>query len=107
MMDIYCPRCAEPTDIEEFYYLADAGSADYGGITPTTPGANVLPGSSYTVAKKAFLRHGCEAFGLPQCEDRSATDFRAYVVRELGDVLGEDLDGFASDLQDFEALGLL
>ena len=106
-MDIYCPRCAEPTDIEEFHYLADVGSGEYGGITPTTPGANVPAGSSYNVAKKAFLRHGCEAFGLPQCADSSATNFRAYAVRELGDVLGGDLDGFASDLQDFEALGLL
>jgi hypothetical protein len=106
-MDIYCPRCGEPTDITEITYLGEIGSAEYGGIPSDTPGANVPAGSSGSVARKAFLRYGCEAFGLQQCEDSSATNVKAYIVRELGDLFRDDLDGFASDLADAEAFGLL
>jgi hypothetical protein len=104
-MDIYCPRCAEPMDITEFHTLGEEGSIGYGGMVPETPEANVPEGSSYNTAKNAFLSYGCEALGLPKCE--KSDDPKAYIMSAVGDLFGDDLDGLAADLEDFEALGLL
>lgn len=101
-MDIYCPRCAEPMDLDELHSLAEYGSVGYGGTIPTTPGAIVEPGSSFVTAKKAFLRHGCEALGVKQCEVDEASPL-ASAVRALSDVLGDDVDGLASELEGFAA----
>jgi hypothetical protein len=92
-------------DIAEFHTLGEVGSAGYGGSVPSTPGANVPEGSSYNTAKDAFLSYGCEALGVAKCEQ--GNDPKAYIMAAVGDLFGDDLDGLAADLEDFEALGLL
>ena len=105
-MDIYCPRCAEPFDITEFHTLGEVGSIGFGGMVPDNPEANVPEGSSYNRAKDAFLQYGCEALGLPQCE-KDEYSAKAAIMSIAADLFGDDLDGLAATMEDYDALGLL
>lgn len=85
-MDLYCPKCAEPFDTYEF---------------------NEVPDMTYSEAFTAFRTKGCGGIGHSCNKDAVLTDhekLRAEVMDALGDVLGDDLDGLASEMDDFEYL---
>ena len=82
-MDIICPKCGEPW---EFDSLHDA----------------VMP---FEQAAKLFRTEGCGVvFGNSWC-DRGAKSIPA--VAAIYDLLGDDMDGAASMLDDAEFLGML
>lgn len=72
-MDIHCPHCGEPWDMDELHYL----------------------GLTFNTAWKRFQREGCALFGS-RCNDSSA-DPR---IAALYDALGNDPDGCAALLED-------
>lgn len=82
-MDIICPRCAEPWEIDTLHEYAD----EY-GIT-------------FREVSKAFRTKGCgEAFaewGIDSC----VADANAGMRFVLADLLGEDIDGYAALMEDF------
>lgn len=85
-MDLYCQVCAEPW---EHYYIHH--EMDHEG-----------PGDS-----KRFL----SGVGCPSCRwgaNRPAeTPIRAMAAGALSELLGDDTDGIAAMMEDFDALGML
>ena len=85
-MDIYCTTCGEPWDIASLHDAVDEGNAE-----------------DYQDARMIFFGSGCGTlFNNRPCE-RPETGgpaaMRANVTAALADVLGDDLDGIASELE--------
>lgn len=100
-MDIYCPKCREPWDMDEIH---EAISERYPNRPWEKKGA---PGSRerqkayepyYEAMKKEFYREGCGIFGTT-CS--APAQGRSVLLDELYDALGDDLDGLASEMEDF------
>lgn len=82
-MDIICPRCGEPWEIDSLH--------DYAEETGTT----------FAAVSKTFRVKGCgtalaEWQGGP-CERTEGSEVRSA----LADLLGDDIDGYASLCEDF------
>lgn len=88
MMDVFCPRCGEPVDPDYFHDVAEEN------------------GTSYRQVSRDFQSRGCEALGEPRCE-RAPDSLRAEVSAAMFDLMGDDVDGVASMMDDFEYMGLL
>lgn len=89
-MDIYCVRCGEPWELDTFHDVADER------------------GVSFSVAVEEFRRAGCVATGwVPPCElaRGGAAAARASAMSVLGELLGDDVDGIASEMADYDAAG--
>lgn len=87
-MDVNCPRCAEPCDIYEFHDLA------------------AEQGTTFDAVRRTFFTEGCGiAFGGRQCEKVESLTADASAV--LYDLLGDDVDGIAAMLEDFDYMGML
>jgi hypothetical protein len=80
-MDLYCPFCAEPYDLDT---LHDQAEAD---------------GTSFTEVRAAFYEKGCEALGG---RHNAPTDRdTAEGIATIYQLLGDDVDGAAALLEDF------
>ncbi len=77
-MDIRCTVCGEPWD-------ADA--------------LHDVPGLTYKRAAEAFQIAGCDVFGTSHNPVRD--EDAASISRALFDVLGDDVDAIACELEDF------
>jgi hypothetical protein len=116
-MDIYCPKCGEPTDMDS---LHDEAQSQYGTpyyVPASDPYASRLEreqnpaydpeayGVIYKAVREKFQRVGCEALGMKHSEPRSDTD-RTFGLRPqeaaaaLYELLGDDMDGAAAMLDD-------
>ena len=83
-MDIYCPRCGEPCDLDELH-----DTFDEAGRQRTFPEATA-----------AFYAKGCGlTLGTKACEKRETDRGRASAA--LREALGDDIDGIASMLGDY------
>lgn len=86
-MDIYCVRCGEPWDMDELHYRAEETDTDYRTV------------------RAEFYSLGCEAMGEGKCERQEPmsgdrlSDSAAMSV--LVDLLGDDIDGIASMMEDY------
>lgn len=81
-MDILCPKCAEPWEIDSLH--------DYAEET----------GVTFSVVSRTFRTKGCgEAFAewTTRCERRAGHEARGV----LADLLGDDIDGYAALCEDF------
>lgn len=78
-MDVACPKCGEPWDIYELH--------DVDGLT-------------FDQARKRFYRVGCEVFGA---RHGTANPKASSMMTALVDLLGDDIDGLAAELDDFGA----
>ncbi len=93
-MDVRCPRCGEPWDMD---CLHDAAAAT---------------GTSFDTQRKRFYKIGCAALEAGM-EGETATDptcartGRTEALTALSELSGDDIDGYAADVEDFEQLGLL
>ncbi len=85
-MDVYCPKCAEPVDMDYFH--------DVAAETETT----------YAVVAGNFRAVGCSAVGFT-CSERD-TSGRAAASSALMDLMGDDMDGVAAMLEDAEYMGM-
>jgi len=78
-MDVYCERCGEPWD---------AYGVEHGDLTPEE-------------RRRFWAGQGCPScYGKP-VERRP---FRARLAGALQDILGDDVDGLAAELEDAEYL---
>lgn len=78
-MDVKCRRCLEPWDIEELHYVE---------------------GMTFDQARRKFYRDGCGVvFNGSPCRDLKSD--QGHVIGELQELLGDDIDGLASMLEDF------
>jgi hypothetical protein len=68
--------------------------------------------TSFDAERKRFRKYGCAAI-IEGWEGREATEptceqtSKGRSLAALMDLAGDDLDGYASDVEDFEAAGLL
>ena len=87
-MDIRCPICGEPWDMDELHEVYD--------------------GETHVPFKKAYARFmhaGCETF---YCSHNEVPDVgKAQAAQVLMEIMGDDVDGVAADLEDFDYLGLI
>lgn len=93
-MDILCKHCGEPWDVSELHdMLAD----DRDSVRP------------FQEARELFYAHGCGAFQsqpAEDCDNPPIVEAGALeAIDVLQDSLGDDVDGLASALSDFEAIG--
>lgn len=93
-MDIPCPICGEPWDNdtihEEVEYRKSNGDAK----------------ATYSKVAQEFRSKGCVTFnGASQC--KPSNSFRQQAIRMTYDLLGDDMDGAASLLDDYDYAGLL
>lgn len=87
-MDVYCPKCAEPIDNDTIHDTAEEW------------------GTTYSKIAAEFRVKGCEAVGY-SCNPETAGSFRAQVADAMYDLNGEDMDGTASMMEDFEYFGMI
>jgi hypothetical protein len=84
-MDIRCPVCSEPWDLDELH--------DVDGMT-------------FDEARRTFYSDGCGLlFNGKACKAASKEDAeRAAVSSMLADLLGDDIDGIACMEEDFDMM---
>lgn len=83
-MDVYCPKCGEPWDIDTFH-----DAAEEQGVT------------FKDVQRRFFGAEGCKALG-GTCSETPVNPAYASASAALYEVLGDDIDGIASE-SDFGA----
>lgn len=88
-MDIICPKCSEPVDHDSLHDAVDEGLFD-----------------DYKSAMRAFQTEGCTALGFTHNEATMGS-FRSEAASVMYDLLGDDMDGAASMMEDFDYLGML
>lgn len=100
-MDIYCPRCGEPFEIDS---LGDSVGETI--VLPGNPGGAEVRIDSVKKAADIFYKYGCGVLtnGVACKRDKS---MRTEFSSALRDLLGDDIDGIASELEDAEYLGLI
>lgn len=82
-MDIYCTRCGEPWDMDTLWDIAEDNDI------------------TYDEAHKLFLKQGCLAIDdTIKCNVQNKQISSMYAV--LADLMGDDVDGIAATLEDFE-----
>lgn len=90
-MDLYCVTCGEPWDNDCLHEEAEASDR------------------SYSEVARDFQRRGCEAlvtaYGRQECSPSGS--MRAAAMGAMFDLLGDDMDGAASIMDDFEYMGML
>jgi len=59
-------------------------------------------GTTFHEVRRNFADHGCVALGM-QCNTQADTELAA-ISGALFDMLGDDIDGVAGDLEDWEYL---
>ena len=86
-MDVYCPVCGEPWEIDTFHDVAEEQARKFRDVVDE------------------FARVGCVATGWVSPDRCTAREnARADMARALFDVMGDDIDGVASMLEDFDDL---
>ena len=87
-MDIYCPVCGEPCEIDTLHDAAQE------------------TGKTFAEIRDTFQTEGC-ATAIPgfTCTPNKHPE-RAAMAAMLADLLGDDIDGIAAAFEDFEELGL-
>lgn len=83
-MDVRCSKCGEPWDIDTFHDVAEE------------------TGSTFDAVRQAFYADGCAAVG-----SRHGDAVAHPALAVLQELSGDDVDGLAADLEDFEAMGLI
>lgn len=83
-MDIYCPRCGEPWDLDSLH--EEAAVSD----------------RTFQTVRRDFATRGCKAleaaFGATCAY--TLTEDQSAMIREIYATNGDDVDGAAADLED-------
>jgi hypothetical protein len=82
-MDIYCGKCGEPWDMDTFHDVA------------------LDEGTTWNRVAAKFRQIGCNALSGTQCNPNGDVT-RATVASALMDVLGDDMDGLAAMMADYD-----
>jgi len=87
-MEVLCPKCGEPYENDDFHERAQEIDSTYHEVTAD------------------FRRRGCVAMGST-CDPDGLGSTRAEVANAIYDLLGDDMDGAASEFDDAEFLGFI
>ena len=82
-MDVMCTRCGEPFDLDDLDWLAESKEAT----------AEEL--------KATFFRDGCESM-LSNGRKTCKRDRLSSVRFDLSDLMGDDIDGYASLMEEVD-----
>jgi hypothetical protein len=82
-MDIICPVCSEPWDVDELHYT---------------------DGLTFDQARRIFFSKGCGAVFGGSCKPNPTA--QSSISAALADMLGDDIDGIAAMTEDAEFMGL-
>lgn len=83
-MDIKCPKCAEPWEIDTIHDYVDEC------------------GSDFNTQYKLFRTKGCGvAFSEWGVTCAPVDSDQTYILGEMADLFGDDVDGYASLIEDF------
>ncbi len=99
-MDLYCQRCGEPYDI---FSLQDDMTLEERERFKCGEGCPCCYGKA--MCKKNIKCSECADYNLDRCScnlNLIKRPFRAQVASALSDILGDDLDGIASEMEDAE-----
>jgi len=103
-MDLICPRCEEPWDIDCLHEETEERMDATG-----TPRENY--GQLFDTVKDEFMANGCialaTAYGMVKEDCEPTNSARAATIAVLYDAFGHDMDGVASDIEDFISMGML
>jgi hypothetical protein len=77
-VDIYCPRCGEPIDIDELHEVAGMGFEEAREAFTTTEGCGIITGATCA----------------------QVDDDRTALIRGTYEILGNDIDGCAATFED-------
>lgn len=108
-MDIRCPVCGEPWDMDCIHEEVEYRYPDKPWYNADGKYNQQIYDTYYKPTLREFGQKGCEAltaFGGTHNE-LSKDDNSAKLSSMLFDVLGDDIDGIASELDDAEYLGLI
>jgi len=78
-MDLVCVNCGEPWDVDHVLHDAPQEFIRKGGVIKKCP--------------------ACPKEGQPNLDEKTRVKLDA--VEELGEILGDDIDGLAASLEDF------
>jgi hypothetical protein len=95
-MDIYCPKCGEPWDIDSLHDEVAARSFDDDLVGEHVDRSRPV---TFAEVRRDFSVRGCEALGTSHGEGVAHP-----AIGEILDLLGDDIDGAASLLDDFQGL---
>lgn len=97
-MDIYCVRCGEPWDLDSIHEEVDYRQGNGEAV-------------SFNAVRRDFSRRGClalTAYGVHEADCvRDEGSAVAMASGVLMDLLGDDVDGVASMMDDAIAMGWL
>lgn len=123
-MDIYCPVCSEPWDMDTIHdeikdriTIGDLAPLpdhdDYNTASPKYQEYRAVYDAYYTKVRNEFYAKGCNAMyafsGGPNswCKpDTSPGMTRGMAMSALASIMGDDLDGIASMMDDAEYMGM-
>lgn len=97
-MDLYCQRCDEPWDV---YYVGGSGGMD---SDSKDDGVETVKGMMPSEAFKAGI--GCPACKWGENAPKQQS-LRGMAMSAMAEILGDDIDGMASMMDDFEYMGML
>lgn len=111
-MDIYCSICAEPWDMDSLHDEIDARQR--GGLMPNHSDQKEYD-PLYSQMRNEFASKGCRAFtcyypdsgGWCKPANDPKAQFRAELSAAMYELMGDDLDGVASMMEDYESMGMI
>lgn len=84
-MDLLCPKCGEPWDIDSLHDEAES------------------QGTTFSRIAKRFCQIGCAVFeGVTCVSNDDVSKDTLENISAIYDLLGDDMDGAASFLEDFD-----
>lgn len=98
-MDVFCRVCGEPFDADEFHDIA--AERETHRARPGTVGTVFQGPVTYSEIRDDFAQRGCVAIDGTKCKPTET----GAVAAALGDLLGDDGDGIANEMEDYLRLG--
>lgn len=95
-MDIRCPKCGEPWDFDSLHEETEYRTESSGGAAYE---------DAFRTVRRDFTRRGCAA--LTAYGARCAGGAAHPGIGVIYELMGDDIDGAASFLEDAEYLGML
>ena len=95
-MEIKCMHCGEGWDVMSIHDISTVNNI-VGGVVTTA-------GDPWRLKWSAFLRYGCGAFDIKhkRCSKQPVDKQGAALMSAAVDVLGDDIDGIAVMIEDYE-----
>ena len=103
-MDLLCTRCGEPWDV---YSLTDDMTAEEATDFKAGRGCPCCKGKE--ICTKSLACHDCPEVRIdrPYCNlglIKPRADDARYIQSELATILGDDIDGLAATMEDFNLI---